>query len=126
MEDSIGAFALNHTSSAHRKDEQGVVVAYASYEGMGTGFGAIMGTLAFPLTESGATSGNCSWTGQTFPPDRPWTCSSGEGIWEQIEGRYAWRVSFPVLEISDGTQLRSEGELDLVARTFKGQLFALS
>jgi hypothetical protein len=126
MADSVGAFALNHTGSAHMRSEDGVVVAHASYEGLGNGHGTIMGTLAFPLAENGASSGVCTWTGQTFPLDAPWTSSTGDGTWEQIEGRYAWKIHIPVLEISDGNKLRSEGELDLVARTFKGQLFEVS
>jgi hypothetical protein len=123
MTDSIGEFAFHHTGNALVKNDDGVVVAYANYEGTATGFGTVMGTVAFPLPESGATSGTCSWTGQGFPPDNPWTTSSGEGTWEQVEGKYAWKISIPVIEISDGTRLRSEGELDLEAKTFNGQMF---
>jgi hypothetical protein len=103
-----------------------VVVAYVNYDGTASGFGNIMGTLAFPLPESGATSGACSWTGQGFPPDGPWTSSSGEGTWEQVEGKFAWKVSILALEISDGRVISSEGELDLEARTFNGQMFDAS
>ena len=85
-----------------------------------------MGTLSFPLPDSGATSGACSWTGQGFPPDSPWTTSSGDGTWEQIEGKYAWKISIPAIEISDGRAIRSEGELDLEARTFNGVMFDAS
>ena len=123
MTDSIGEFALNHTGNALAKNDDGVVVAYASYEGTATGFGTVMGTIAFPLPESGATSGTCSWTGQGFPPDSSWTTSSGDGTWEQVEGKYAWKISIPTIEISDGTRIRSEGELDLEAKTFNGQMF---
>ncbi|MCZ6617389.1 MAG: hypothetical protein O7E57_04595 [Gammaproteobacteria bacterium] len=123
MTDSIGEFAFHHTGNALVKNDDGVVVAYASYEGTATGFGTVMGTVAFPLPESGAASGTCSWTGQGFPPDSPWTTSFGDGTWEQVEGKYAWKISIPVIEISDGTRIRSEGELDLEAKTFNGQMF---
>ena len=126
MADAIGEFALNHIGNAYRKNDDGVVVAYANYDGTASGFGTVMGTLSFPLPESGANSGTCSWTGQGFPPDSPWTTSSGEGTWEQIEGRYAWKISIPAIEISDGRAIRSEGELDLEARTFNGQMFDAS
>jgi hypothetical protein len=40
-----------------------------------------------------------------------------------VEGKYAWKISIPSLEGSDGRVFRSEGELDLEARTFNGRLF---
>ena len=122
MADSIGEFELNHSGNAYTKNDDGVVVAYVNYDGNASGFGNVMGTLAFQLPESGATSGTCSWTGQAFPPDSPWTSSSGEGTWEQIEGKHAWKVSVAALEISDGRVISSEGVVDLEARTFKGQM----
>ena len=81
-----------------------------------------MGTMAFPLPGSGESSGTCSWTGQGFPPDSPSTTSSGEGTWELVNGKYAWKITVPSLVISDGRTIRSEGELDLDARTFNGKL----
>ena len=126
MADSIGEFTFEHTKNVYAKNDDGVVVAYANYEGEATGFGTVMGTLAFPLPDSGATSGSCSWTGQAFPPDGPWTSSFGEGSWTQIEGKHAWKISIPVIEISNGTSLRSEGTVDLEARTFNGQMFDAS
>ena len=126
MADSIGEFALNHTGNVYVKNDDGVVVGYVNYEGTATGYGTVMGTMSFPLPESGATSGTCSWTAQGFPPDSAWTTSSGDGTWEQIEGRYAWKISLPVIEISNGTRIRTEGELDLEAKTLTGQMFEIS
>ena len=126
MADPIGEFSLNHTGNAYAKNDDGTVVAYANYDGTAEGFGAVMGTVSFPLPEGGATSGACSWTGQAFPPDRPWNTGAGDGTWEQIEGRYAWKISIPVIELSDGSRIRSEGEIDLEARTFTGQVFDAS
>jgi hypothetical protein len=126
MADSIGEFSLNQTSNAYVKNDDGVVVAYVNYDGTATGFGTVMGTMSFPLPDGGASSGACSWTGQAFPPDRPWNTASGDGTWEQVEGRYAWRISLPAIQLSDGNRLRSEGEIDLEARTFNGQLFEAS
>lgn len=123
MADSIGEFSLTHGGNVYAKNDNGVVTAYANYDGTATGFGTVMGTMSFPLPDSGATSGTCTWTGQGFPPDSPWTTSSGDGTWEQIEGRYAWRITLPALEISDGRRIRTEGELDLEARTLKGEMF---
>ena len=126
MADSIGEFELNHSGNVYAKNDDGVVVAYVTYEGTASGFGTVMGTLAFPLPEGGARSGACSWTAQAFPPDSPWTSSSGEGSWEQMEGKHAWKISIPALAISDGRVISSEGTLDLEARTFNGQMFDAS
>ena len=126
MADSIGEFTLNHTGNAYAKNDDGVVVAYVNYDGTAAEFGTVMGTLAFLLPDSGATSGACSWTGQGFLPDSTWTTSSGEGTWEQVAGKHAWKVSIPALQISDGRVISSEGELDLEARTFNGQMFDAS
>jgi len=126
MAESIGEFTLNHTGNAYAKNDDGVVVAYVNYDGTASEFGTVMGTLAFPLGDSGATSGTCSWTGQGFLPDSTWTTSSGEGTWEQVEGKHAWKVSMPALAISDGRVISSEGVLDLEARTFCGQMFDAS
>ena len=123
MADSIGEFTLNHTGNVLAKNDEGVVVTYVNYEGEATGFGTVFGTMSFPLPDSGATSGTCSWAGQGFPPDSQWTSSSGDGTWEQVEGKYAWKINIPALQISDGRVIRSEGVLDLEARTFSGQLF---
>ncbi len=122
MANSLGNFELNHTGNAYAKNDDDVVVAYASYEGTATGFGTVMGTLAFPLPEQGATSGTVTWTGQGFPPDREPSTSFGEGTWKQVEGSHAWQINVPVIEISDGTSLRSEGVVDLEAKTFNGQM----
>jgi hypothetical protein len=126
MADSIGEFALNQTGNVYAKNDDGVVVAYVNYEGTATGYGTVMGTMSFPLPEGGATSGTCSWAAQGFPPDSAWTTSSGDGTWEQIEGRYAWKISLPVIEISNGTRIRTQGELDLEAKTLTGQMFEAS
>lgn len=123
MANSAGEFELNHTGNAYAKNDDNVVVAYASYEGTATGFGTVMGTLAFPLPEQGATSGTVTWTGQGFPPDREPSTSFGDGTWEQVEGSHAWKINMPTLEVSDGTSLRTEGVVDLEAKTFKGQMF---
>ncbi len=53
MANSIGEFELNHSGNVYAKNDDGVVVAYVTYEGNASGFGTVMGTLAFPLPEGG-------------------------------------------------------------------------
>jgi hypothetical protein len=56
--------------------------------------------------------------------------SSGRGrsadIREQVEVNHAWKISLPAVELSDGSRLRSEGEVGLEPRTFSGQTFEAS
>ncbi|MFB3138546.1 MAG: hypothetical protein ACE10B_04950 [Phycisphaerales bacterium] len=126
MADSIGEFEFNQTGNAYTKNDDGLIVAHVHYDGTAAGYGTVMGTMTFPLPEGGATSGTCSWTGQGFPPDSPWVSGSGDGTWEQVAGKYAWKISIPVIENSDGSRIRTEGEIDLEARTFSGQMFDAS
>lgn len=126
MADSIGEFSFKNVGTTYAKNDGGVIVAYVNYDGTSTGYGTVLGTMAFHLPKGGATSGTCSWTGQGFPPDRPWVSGSGDGTWEQVKGKYAWKISLPVIVNSDGSRIRSEGEADLVARTLKGEMFDAS
>jgi hypothetical protein len=57
MADPIGEFALNHIGNVYAKNDDGVVVAHANYEGAAAGFGTVMGTMSSPLPVSGVTSG---------------------------------------------------------------------
>ena len=123
MSDSIGEFSHKHTGSGYTKTAEGVIVGYSNWEGTATGFGTVFGTLSVPHGESGATSGSCTWIGQAFLDDGSSVTGEGEGTWQQVEGQHRWKLSFPVIEISSGGRLRSEGEIDLATRTFTGQLF---
>ena len=123
MANSLSGFTLNHVGNVYGKNDEGVIVAYANYEGTADGYGTVMGTLAFPLPVHGATSGTVTWTGQAFPDDREPSTSFGEGTWEQVADSHAWKIAIPALEGSDGVTLRSEGTVDLAAKTFNGDLF---
>ena len=70
--------------------------------------------------------GSCTWIGQAFPENLPWVVGTGDGTWAQVEGKNRWKFHFPSLEVSDGSRLRCEGELDLATRVFAGQMFDAS
>ena len=121
MADSLGEFSFKHTGNAYAKAADGSLTATSNWEGTATGYGTAFGTLTLTMN-GGASSGRCSWIAQAFPEGQPWAFGSGDGTWEQIEGHH-WKLLFPCLEGSDGSRLRCEGEIDLAARTFKGQMF---
>lgn len=126
MADPVGEFKMQMKNNSFEKDANGTIVAVADFEGTAGDFGVTFGTLRVPLTEGGAKSGTCTWLGQSFPDGSPWVTGSGDGTWEQVEGLNRWKLSFPVIEVSDGSRIRSEGELDLETRGFNGQLFDAS
>ena len=103
------------------KAADGTLVAIGNFEGTATGYGMVFTTLTFPLPQGGASSGTCTIMAQAFPEDRPWVTGSGDGTWEQIEGKNRWKLRFPIVEGSDGSRNRVEGELDLATRSFTAQ-----
>lgn len=64
-----------------------------------------------------------TWTGQGFPPDRETSTSFQDRTWEEVEGSHPWNISMPILEVSEGTSLRTEGVDGLGAKISKGQMF---
>ena len=126
MADPVGEFKMQMKNNSFTKAADGTVVAVADFEGTAGDAGVTFGTLHVPLPEGGAKSGTCTWMGQAFPDGSPWGVGSGEGTWEQVEGLNRWKLIFPVVDVSDGSRIRSEGELDLETRGFNGQLFDAS
>jgi len=123
MSNSLGEFAHRHVGSSYSAREGGGLVSTTNWEGIATGYGTVFGTLIFQLPEGGASGGSCKWVGQAFPEDGPWVNGSGEGTWQQVEGRNRWSISISVIEVSNGDRIRCEGEVDLATRTFTGQMF---
>ncbi len=126
MADPVGEFTHKMVNNSFTKAADGTIVTTADFEGTASGFGTVLASLIVPLPQGGAKSGSCTWAGQAFPDDSPWVVGSGEGTWEQIEDLNRWKLSFPVIEVSDGSRLRCEGELDLATKIFAGQMFDAS
>lgn len=126
MADPIGAFEFQMKNNSFTKEADGTIVTDVDFEGIAGDFGTGFGTLRVPLREGGAKSGVCTWTGQAFPPGLPWVVGSGDGTWEQVEDLNRWKLIFPAIEVSDGSRVRAEGELDLATRNFKGKMYDAS
>ena len=123
MAKAIGEFSLKHSGSGYAKTDDGLT-AYSNWEGTATDFGAVFGSLSVPLSMSDEdpSSGPCSWAGQAFLEDGSGVIGTGEGTWKKADGAHAWSISM-VLEISNGTKLKSEGHIDLASLTYKGEMF---
>jgi hypothetical protein len=118
-----GEFSFKLTGIGHSKTADGAVNIDTHWEGTATGFGAVFGTLSVirPMNSFDETTGSCSWVGQAFPEDGTVVGGIGQGTWKQEEGKHKWTISAEV-EISNGDRLRSEGEIDLAARSYTGRL----
>ena len=126
MAESLGEVTLQMVNNSFEREADGTVVAVADFQGTAGNFGAVLGTMRFPLPNGPATSGTCNWMGQTFPDNGPWTLSTADGTWEQVEGQNRWKISFPSAETPDGGRIRTEGHIDLATRSFTGQMFDAS
>ena len=97
-----------------------------AYEGAGTGFPVIFGSLIFTmsLSEAAANSGPCSWVGRGVLEDGTFAAGLGEGTWERIGNELRANVSL-VHEVSNGQKIRTEGVVDHNERTFNGKMYAI-
>ena len=126
MADQTGEYNLKYSGTVVNKTADGQVQQLMTYEGAGTGFPVILGSLIFtmPLSEAGANSGSCSWAGRGVLDDRTLAAGLAEGTWERIGNELRANVSL-VHEVSNGQKIRSEGVLDFNAGTFNGQMYAI-
>ena len=126
MADQTGEYNLKYSGTVVNKTADGQVQQLMTYEGAGTGFPVILGSLIFtmPLSEAGANSGSCSWAGRGVLDDGTLAAGRAEGTWERIGNELRANVSL-VHEVSNGQKIRSEGVLDFNAGTFNGQMYAI-
>jgi len=126
MADQTGEYNLKYSGTVVNKTADGQVQQLMTYEGAGTGFPVILGSLIFtmPLSEAGANSGSCSWAGRGVLDDGTLAAGLAEGTWERIGNELRANVSL-VHEVSNGQKIRSEGVLDFNAGTFNGQMYAI-
>ena len=108
------------------KTADGQVQQVMTYEGAGTGFPVILGSLIFTmsLSEAAANSGSCSWAGRGVLDDGTLAAGLAEGTWERIGNELRANVSL-VHEVSNGQKIRSEGVLDFKGGTFNGTMYAI-
>ena len=126
MADQTGEYNLKYSGTVVNKTADGQVQQLMTYEGAGTGFPVILGSLIFtmPLSEAGANSGSCSWAGRGVLDVGTLAAGLAEGTWERIGNELRANVSL-VHEVSNGQKIRSEGVLDFNAGTFNGQMYAI-
>ena len=124
MAEPVGEFNLKNTGNSFNRTSDGQLEQASDFEGEATGFGAVFGTLVItqPLAEASRTKSACAWIGKALLGDNSILGGIGDGTVEQVGKDAKWQVSL-VIQISDGSKLRSEGVVDHGARTYTGKLY---
>ena len=124
MAEPIGEFNMKNTGISFDLLSDDRIQQTADFEGTASGFGAVLGTMILRqyLSETSNTSGPLSFVGKALLDDNSLLGGIGQGTWEQIGQEARFKVVMTV-KVSDGSQHRSEGIVDHVARTFNGKMY---
>jgi len=114
---SLGEFSHKSTSATYLPGPAGSVLTQVNFEGTATGFGTVGCTATFV----GANAGTFGFNGAAYLDNGDLLTGSGTGRFES-NGANRWKTSV-VIQVSDGSALLSEGEIDLASRTWKGENF---
>ncbi len=116
----VSEFSFKLTSFTYTSGSGEELTVQCNCDGSATGFGPVLGTMT--ATPAGATSsGRWSWCGTSYP-------ESGEGVTGRCEGTFTsvggnrWKTQ-GFNQLSDGRSLALQGEIDMAARTWSGQLY---
>lgn len=116
---AIGEFSFRAITFILTPGLAGTVQMQVTFEGSATGFGLTLGTMTVICT--GPASGEWTWCAANYPDSGEGVCGSGKGSFKDLGAKH-WRTR-GLLTISDGRSALVEGEFDLNARTWNGQLF---
>ena len=124
MAEEIGKFSLEHVSTSYAEDADGNISTYTNWRGKAEGYGVVYDTTIFgptPLMEAGdgLEGGPLKRIGQWFLEDGTTVAGSGSGQWSKKPGEHIWKTDC-ILQISDGTKIRSVGDIHLYTLTFSG------
>ena len=119
--ETSGEFNNTITSSTFERLDGGGSRVTINFEGTGSAFAQVNGTLTLLAPNPGAAAGLCSFTGAGFADAGEVIGLNGEGCWEQVAGEQKWRIR-GLNVASTGQVLLSDGTLDLATRSFNGTL----
>src|SRR5271163_1139753 len=115
---AIGEYSLKSITSTNSPEPAGSILISVNWEGTATGFGALFGTSTFV---GGSKSGTFNWFSVAYLENGDQLSSTGQGTYES-NGKNQWSTK-SIVDISDGRRLRSDGEINLAARTWKGTMY---
>jgi hypothetical protein len=113
----LADFSMNLTTITFSPGPGGSVLNEGNFEGTATGgFGTVAGTATFV----GGKSGTFSYCGTAWLDSGDELTSTGSGSYES-SGKHHWQTQ-GVLQLSDGSTVVSEGEIDLAERSWTGKV----
>ena len=129
MAEEVGKFSLEHVSNVYTQDASGQISNHTNWKGTSDVAGTVYGTLIFgpnPLMEMNDSleGGPVKWIGQAFLEDGTGLAGSGSGQWSKKPGEHIWKTDC-ILQISDGTKIRSVGDIHLDTLTFSGTNYSV-
>ena len=115
---AITEFSLKITSLTYSEGAGDSLNVQGNVEGTATGFGPVLGTAAF--TNAGEKSGTWKFCGVAYLANGDSLKGVAHGTHES-SGVHKWRTR-AIEHLSDGRTVALEGEIDLAARSWTGQL----
>ena len=124
MGNELGKFSLEHVSNVYTQDASGQISNHTNWKGTSDVAGIAYGTLIFGPDDlmdmnDNLDGGPVKWIVQAFLPNGNTLAGVGNGEWSKKPGEHIWTVDY-VIQISDGTKVRSVGEIHLDTLTFSG------
>lgn len=116
---AIGEFSFRAITFILTPGLAGTVQMQVTFEGSATGFGLTLGTMTVVCTGPG--SGEWTWCAANYPDCGEGISGSGKGSFKD-QGSRRWHTR-GLLTISDGRSALVDGDFELNARTWTGQLF---
>lgn len=124
MSQELGKFKLEHVSNVYIQGADGQISNHTNWKGVSDVAGVAFGTLIFgpqSLMEmnDNLTSGPVKWIVQAFLDNGSNLAGVGEGEWSKKPGEHIWNLDY-IIQISDGSKIRSIGEIHLDTLVFSG------
>jgi hypothetical protein len=116
-----GEYSLKSTSATFTPGPAGSTLVEVNFEGTATGFGAVLGTATF--VSAASKSGTYSWCCAAYLDSGDVMTATGQGTTQSI-ARHKWRTH-GINELSDGSKMTVDGEIDLAERSWKGKYEAI-
>ena len=129
MSEKIGTFELDHICNTYTAGPNNEITNHTNWRGTAEGYGTVFGTLTFapmPLSQMDETleGGEVRWTGQGFNEDGTVAAATGTGTWSKVSEKHAWKLDY-ILELNDGSKIRSVGEIALDNLKFTGTNYSV-
>ena len=127
MGEPLGTWEFEHVSNVYSKDSNGQIILQTNWKGSAANYGVVYGTLTLGPnsmdTFKAQIPSRAHWLGQGFLPDGSVAIGDGYGILATKKGSHVWTTDL-VIDISDGSKIRSIGEMDLETLTWKGKNYS--